>query len=107
MLFPPNTGPLGVKADFSFPSSSLPFSLSSICYSHKLGDGSDMKSIFITVGEDLWVTVSRMHWVAEHGSDSPRPCLSSFQSAGARWSSGQPPSSLGIDLSFTLRSLDL
>lgn len=49
------------------------FSKQYLLQNHKLGDRSDVESIFITVGEDLGVKNSQIYWVAEHSPDPPRP----------------------------------
>lgn len=63
-----------------------------------------MGSILITVGEDLCVSDSRIAWVVEHRPSLPGPVLFPFQSAGACWSLGQPPSALGMDLASTSKA---
>lgn len=112
----PTPGPWESRLLFFLSSQLHPlFSKQCLLRNHKLGDCSDVESISITVGEDLGVTDSRMYWVAEHRPDSPRSSLFPSPSAGACWSSGQPPSILGIVLtstsrtrrSFTLKSLGL
>lgn len=52
------------------------FSKQYLLQNHKLGDCSDVESIFITVGEDLGVKNSQIYWVAEHSPDPPRPSFS-------------------------------
>lgn len=115
MLFPPNTRPLRVKAAFSFPPSSIPFSLSSICYRTTNLETVQMWNLFSSQWERIlglktlrytgWLSIVQI---------LPDP-LFPFLSAGACGSWGQPPCLLGIDLtstsrtrlSFTLRSLGL